>query len=91
MKKRTRATSILIIFVFTLVTLMCSSTNAKPPNRNVKSKFYDFSEQLIDGQIRTPSALYINTREKARFERLLRLKKSFMRRLFETSKNPVFK
>jgi hypothetical protein len=70
---------------------MCSSTNAKPPNRNVKSKFYDFSEQLIDGQIRTPSALYINTREKARFERLLRLKKSFMRRLFETSKNPVFK
>jgi len=91
MKKRTRATSILIIFVFAFVTLMCSSTNAKPPNPNVKSKFYDFSEQLIDGQIRKPTALYINTREKARFERLLRLKKSFMRKLFETSKNPVFK
>ena len=62
---------------------------AKKPSP--KAKFYNFEEQLIDGQVRTPSFTYFNLREKARFERLLRLKKSFMRKLFETSRNPVFK
>jgi len=62
--------------------------NAKPPT---KSKFYDFNEQLIDGQIRKPSALYVNSREKAKFERLLKLKKSFLPKLFKTHKNRVFR
>ena len=61
---------------------------AKPPT---KSKFYDFNEQLIDGQIRKPSALYVNSRQKAKFERLLKLKKSFLPQLFKTSKEKVFK
>ena len=91
MKKRTRATSILIIFVFALVTLMCSSGSAAPPNKNVKSKFYDFSEQLIDGEVRKPSALYTSVREKVKFERLLKLKKSFLRPMFQTSKELIFK
>lgn len=46
---------------------------------------------MIDGQVRKPTYLYINTRDKAKFERLLSLKKSFMQKLFETSKRPVFK
>ena len=61
---------------------------AKPPQ---KSKFYNFSEQLIDGEIRKPTTLYTNARERAKFERLLRLKKSFLRQMFETSKHKVFK
>ena len=89
MKKR--ATWILTMCIIASMTLMCSSGSAAPPNRNVKSKFYDFSEQLIDGQRRKPTALYINIREKVKFERLLKLKKSFLRSMFETSKNPVFK
>ena len=64
------------------------TATAKPP---VKSKFYDFSEQLINGQTRTPSITYSNVREKVRFERLLKLKKSFLRHMFDTAKNPVFK
>ena len=52
-----------------------SSVQAKPP---VKSKFYDFSEQLIDGEIKKPTALYTDSRRKVKFDRLLRLKKSFM-------------
>ena len=64
---------------------------AAPPAGNVKSKFYDFSDQLIDGEIRKPTALYTDARQKAKFDRLLRLKKSFLPAMFQTSKERVFK
>jgi len=70
--------------------LFCSVAYATPPNQE-RSKFYDFSEQLIDGKIRQPTGTYTDARAKARFDRLLRLKKSFLPRLFETSKHRVFK
>lgn len=77
--------------IFLIVILMFSFfAFANPPN-NTKSKFYDFSEQMIDGEIRTPTVTYVNTREKAKFDRLLRLKKSFFYKLFSTSKEKVFK
>jgi len=63
----------------------------KPPRPNVKSKFYDFSEQLIDGEIKKPTALYTDARQKAKFDRLLKLKRSFMKELFDTAKEKVFK
>ena len=56
-----------------------------------KSKFYDFNEQVIDGEIRKPTSVYIDARQRAKFERLLSLKKSFLPKLFTTSKNKVFK
>jgi hypothetical protein len=54
-------------------------------------KFYDFSEQLIDGEIKKPTALYTDVRQRAKFERLLKLKRSFMKELFDTAKDKVFK
>ena len=56
-----------------------------------KSKFYDFSEQLIDGEIKKPTTLYTDARESVRFDRLLKLKKSFLRPLFDTALEKVFK
>jgi len=61
---------------------------AKP---TVKAKFYDFSEQLIDGEVKRPTALYTDSRQEAKFKRLLRLKRSFMRDMFDTARLPVFK
>ena len=61
---------------------------ARPPER---SKFYDFDDQLIDGEIRRPTALYIDHRQRARFERLLRLKRTFLPKLYQTAKEKVFK
>ncbi len=57
----------------------------------VKSKFYDFSEMLIDGEIKKPTALYTDSRKKVRFDRLLKLKKSFLESLKATGKEEVFK
>jgi hypothetical protein len=56
-----------------------------------KSKFYDFNDQLIDGQIKKPTTLYTDAREQVKFERLLKLKKSFLNELFDTAKERVFK
>ncbi len=56
-----------------------------------KSKFYDFSEQLIDGERKKPTTLYVDSRQKIKFDRLLKLKKSFLPALFRTAKERVFK
>jgi len=72
-----------------LIIIGVELANAKPPK--VRSKFYDFSEHFINGEIRKPTVLYHNTRERVKFERLLSLKKSFLREMFETHRNPVFK
>ena len=72
----------ILIFLFTITTVM-----AKSP----KSKFYDFNEQLIDGEVKKPTTLYTDARESVKFERLLRLKKSFLPKLFDTAKERVFK
>jgi len=58
----------------------------------VKSKFYDFSDQLIDGEIKKPHALYIDSRQQVRFRRLLRLKRNFIGdNLRKTSRYRIFK
>jgi hypothetical protein len=57
----------------------------------VKSKFYDFSEMLIDGEIKKPTALYTDARKKVRFDRLLKLKKSFLEALKASGREEVFK
>ena len=64
-----------------------SFVSAKQP----KAKFYDFNEQLIDGEVRKPTALFTDGRKKVQFDRLLSLKKSFLPKLFSTAKERVFK
>tara|TARA_Y100000310_G_scaffold335439_1_gene417530 strand:+ start:84 stop:329 length:246 start_codon:yes stop_codon:yes gene_type:complete len=74
-----------VIFLF--IFLNATAIIAKEP----KSKFYDFNEQLIDGERKKPTILYTNARQKVKFDRLLKLKKSFISKLFATAKEKVFK
>ncbi len=78
----------LIVFI---IAFLCGWMHMEASAASPKSKFYDFSEQLIDGQIKKPTALYTDARQKVKFERLLRLKKSFLQSLYNTSKEKVFK
>jgi len=71
------------MFIFLNIT----AVSAKQP----KSKFYDFSEQLIDGERKRPTILYTNARDEVKFGRLLKLKKSFLPKLFGSAKERVFK
>ena len=73
----------IILFIF----LNATAITAKQP----KSKFYDFNEQLIDGERKKPTTLYTDSRQQVKFNRLLKLKKSFLPKLFATAKERVFK
>jgi len=79
-----------VLFVILVMSFFMGAVEAKPPNKT-RAKFYDFSDQLIDGQIRKPTALYTSARGKVKFERLLKLKKSFIGNLFMTAREKVFK
>jgi len=90
--KKYVATSIIyfvMMFVFWLTLL--SVGHAAASQAPERAKFYDFSEQLIDGQVKRPTALYTDVRRQAQFKRLLKIKRSFMPQLFSTAKDPVFK
>ena len=82
---------LLTIAIILAVLLRVHVVNAAPPKSSAKSKFYDFSEQLIDGEIKKPTALYTDARKRVKFDRLLKLKKSFMKELYDTAKEKIFK
>lgn len=46
--------------VVVAITLFASTALAQQP----KSKFYDFGEQVIDGEIKKPTALYVDTKRR---------------------------
>jgi hypothetical protein len=80
---------IIVIVAIILASLLSTAVaEGAPPKR---AKFYDFSEQVIDGQIKRPTALYTDSRQKVKFNRLLKLKKSFVRDMLDTAKENVFK
>ena len=77
------------LFILFFVMSATSSTNTF--GKTKKAKFYDFSDQLINGEIKKPAAIYMEARTRAKFAKLLRLKKSFIPRLLMTGKNPNLK
>tara|TARA_Y100000593_G_scaffold62039_1_gene114993 strand:- start:261 stop:533 length:273 start_codon:yes stop_codon:yes gene_type:complete len=56
-----------------------------------KARFYDFSDQLINGEIKKPATIYMEARARAKFAKLLSLKKSFRNALILSSKDPLLK
>ena len=68
-----------------------ATASTPPSDSSGRSKFYDFGEHVIDGEIRKPTALYTDARQRAKFDRLLRLKRSFLPELFDSAKHKVFK
>tara|TARA_A100001515_G_scaffold30522_1_gene23807 strand:- start:3790 stop:4026 length:237 start_codon:yes stop_codon:yes gene_type:complete len=73
--------------VVVAITLFTTTALADQP----REKFYDFGEMLIDGEIRKPTALYMDSKQRVEFDRLLRLKKSFITKIEESSKERTFK
>ena len=75
------------IFIAVFVLLGGEAIAQKKP----KSKFYDFGEQVIDGEIKKPTALYVDGRKRVEFDRLLKLKKTFIPELMKTAEERTFK
>ena len=86
MSKFLFSVAITILVSFTFI----SASYAVKPSK-LRIKFYDFSEQLIDGEIKRPQALYTDVRQEIKFKRMLRIKKSFLGRLYNSAKHPSLK
>lgn len=55
---------------------------------STKTKFYNFDDLLINGEYKKPQILYTDSRQKVKFERLLKLKKDFLPKLKQTQRDP---
>ena len=53
-----------------------------------KTKFYNFDDLLINGEYKKPKSLYLDAKQKAKFEKLLKLKRDFLPQLKNTAKDP---
>jgi len=73
------------------LTLLLAPATVLAQAKEDKARFYDFSDQLIDGEIKKPTALFSESRSRARFDKLLKLKKSFRPAMIETSKERILK
>jgi hypothetical protein len=65
--------------------LVLVSASAFAQDDDTRSRFYDFDNMLIDGQFQTPDMMRYQARERAQFQRLLDLKKSFLPKIQETT------
>ena len=79
------------LYVAIFIVLFVMLGNEALAQTKPKSKFYDFGEQVIDGEIKKPTALFTDSKKKVKFDRLLRLKKTFIPDLMETSKERTFR
>ncbi len=66
------------VTAFVLALSLASFAPAFAQDGSVKEKFYNFDDMLIDGEFKRPQGMFENARNKAKFERLLALKKSFL-------------
>jgi hypothetical protein len=58
--------------------LVFVGTSAMAQDEEVQTRFYDFNDMLIDGELQRPEGAMMSERESARFESLLDLDQSFV-------------
>jgi hypothetical protein len=93
LRKKSKDITFSIVFFATMVVFWLAllsaipAVNAKTP----KAKFYDFEQQLINGEVKKPITLYTDARQRVKFGRLLKLKKSFIPQLLDTAKERTFR
>ncbi|MBU0551494.1 hypothetical protein KKF91_06825 [Myxococcota bacterium] len=58
---------------------------------DVKTRFYNFEDLMVEGQIKKPQVLYTDARQKVKFDRLLKLKKDFLPKLKATAKDATLR
>jgi hypothetical protein len=91
MLKRSPTMYTIVLYLVSFLAVFVLLANEVHAQKSPKEKFYDFNEQVIDGEIKKPTALYTDSKKKVKFDRLLKLKKSFIPNLMKTSKERTFR
>ena len=64
--------------VVLLLSMSAQSAFAQDGEGEVETRFYDFNDMLIDGELQRPTGVSMTERGSARFESLLNLEQSFI-------------
>ena len=81
-----------IIMFFVLFALFFLSIHGTAiAKEKTKVKFYNFDDLLVDGKVSKPKILFIDSRQRVKFERLLKLKRDFIPKLKETVRDPTLR
>ncbi len=91
MLKRNPVIYTIVLYLVSFLAVFILLANESEAQKSPKSKIYDFNEQVIDGEIKKPTALYTDSKRKVKFDRLLKLKKSFIPELMKTAEERTFK
>ena len=78
----------LIVFILFFAFLVSFKSFAQD---KTKTKFYNFDDLLINGEYKKPQILYTDSRQKVRFEKLLKLKKDFLPKLKQSERDPALR
>lgn len=65
--------------------------DAKRPPGDARVQHVDLGTMVIDGTLRQPTVQFHDQRERVRFERLMKIRKSFMPALMASGTDGVFK
>jgi hypothetical protein len=74
--------SVAIVFMIAIASVSVSFAQDE-----TKTKFYDFNDMIIDGNYQKPQVAYTDSKKKVQFEALLSLKRDFIKRVKESSKD----
>ncbi len=91
MRTLIRCLVVLVLAVTLAAPAAAQKKAAKPAPKGEKTLFYNFDDMVVDGEFRKPSVLLTTAREQSRFERLLRLRKSFLPDMLKTARFPELK
>lgn len=80
-----------ITFFLIVLFFLTSLATAEPKINSTKTKFYNFDDLLINGEYKKPQILYTDSRQKVKFQKLLKLKKDFIPKLKSTYKDPTLR
>jgi hypothetical protein len=86
-----RCILILVLGVAFVAPAAAQKKGARAGAKSEKTMFYNFDDMVVDGEFRKPSVLLTTAREQSRFERLLRLRKSFLPDMLKTARYPELK
>jgi len=89
MNRRLRLTLLLTLALSLLAPTVCFAQDGEEVE--VKSMFYEFPDQLVDGHIKGPNLKMFTARKQVKIDRLVSLKKSFMPRIEATAHEDALK
>jgi hypothetical protein len=80
-----------VLAIVATIAAFSISAGAFAQDDEVQTRFYDFSDLLIDGELLRPDGQFMTSRGGARFQSLVQLRRSFRGEIDEAAREPALR